>query len=121
MDEFYKLFELSKRNSWKLYADLSALTEPLRNAYIPDILARIPQDRLLFGSDYPIPPSEFSYKKGKNIIKWIRLTLKAFSIRNPLDKNYYLLKKMGFSPSVFTNASNLLNKPFTKRKATNNE
>ena len=47
MDEFYKLFELSKRNSWKLYADLSALTEPLRNAYIPDILARIPQDRSL--------------------------------------------------------------------------
>ena len=83
------------------------LAEPLRNAYIPDILARIPQDRLLFGSDYPIPPSEFSYKKSKNIIKWIRLTMKAFSIRNPLDKNYFILKKMGFDTDVFKNAPGL--------------
>ena len=84
------------------------LAEPLRNAYIPDILAKIPQDRLLFGSDYPIPPSEFSYKKGKNIIKWIKLTFEAFSIRNPLDKNYYLLKKMGFDSQIFKNNSKLL-------------
>ncbi len=64
MEEFFKLFEESKTKPWKLYADLSALAAPLRNAYVPDILAKIPQDRLLFGSDYPIPPSEFSYKKG---------------------------------------------------------
>ncbi len=31
MDEFYKLFEESERKTWKLYADLSALAEPLRN------------------------------------------------------------------------------------------
>ncbi len=111
MEEFFKLFEESKNKSWKLYADLSAIAEPLRNAYVPEILAKIPQDRLLFGSDYPIPPSEFSYKKGKNIIKWIRLTLKALSIRNPLDKNYFVLEKMGFSNQVFNNVNYLLNKP----------
>ena len=110
MEEFYKLFEESKNKPWKLYADLSAIAEPLRNAYVPDILAKIPQDRLLFGSDYPIPPSEFSYKKSKNIIKWIRLTIKAFSIRNPLDKNYFILKKMGFDEQVFYSANSLLNK-----------
>lgn len=71
MDEFSKLIELSKGNKWKLYADLSALAVPLRNVYIPATLARIPQDCLLFGSDYPIYPSEFSYKTGKNIFKWI--------------------------------------------------
>ncbi len=108
MEEFYKLFEESKTKPWKLCADLSALAEPLRNAYVPEILAKIPQDRLLFGSDYPIPASEFSYKTGKNIIKWIRLALKAFSIRNPLDKNYFIIKKMGFDKQVFYNASYLL-------------
>ena len=93
MEEFYKLFEESKTKPWKLYADLSALAEPLRNAYVPDILARIPQDRLLFGSDYPIPPSEFSYKKGKNIIKWIRLTLKLFQSGIPSIRITLLLRK----------------------------
>lgn len=37
------------------------------------------------------------------------LTLKAFSIRNPLDKNYYLPKKMGFDELILSkNAYNTL-------------
>lgn len=107
MDEFYKLFEESGNKSWKLYADLSALAEPLRNAYVPEIQKKIPQDRLLFASDYPLPASELSYKKSRNIFKWIRLAIKAFSIKNPIDKNYFIIKKMGFDKKVFTNAAEL--------------
>jgi mannonate dehydratase len=107
MAEFYKLFEESKNKPWELYADLSALAEPLRNTYIPEIKARIPQDRILFGSDYPLPASELSFKKTNNIFKWIKLTVKAFTIGNPIDKNYFVINKMGFDKAIFTNASGL--------------
>jgi uncharacterized protein len=107
MDEFYKLFDESKDKPWKLYSDLSALAEPLRNIYVPEIQKRIPQNRLLFGSDYPLPASELSYKRNKNIFKWIRAAFNAFSIKNPIDKNYYVIKKMGFDKKIFTNAAEL--------------
>ncbi|MBL7127999.1 MAG: amidohydrolase family protein [Ignavibacteria bacterium] len=107
MEEFYKLFADERINEWKLYADLSALATPLRSNFISGIINKIPHDRLVFGSDYPIPASELSYKKSKNIIKWIILFFKALSIKNPLDKNYHLVEKMGFDKNVFTNASKL--------------
>ena len=110
MEEFFKLFEESKNKPWKLYADLSAVAEPLRNVYVPDILARIPQERLLFGSDYPLPASELSYKKSKNIFEWLKLMAKAFAIKNEIDKNYYMVREMGFDSTIFTNTAGLFEK-----------
>ena len=109
-EEFYKLIEEAENNNWKLYGDLSALTTPTRNSYIPQLKRIVPQNRLIFGSDYPIPPSELSYKKKRNIIKWIKLTFRALSIRNPIDKNYFLIRKMGFEENVFRNGSMLFEK-----------
>ena len=105
--EFYKLFKEAERNNWNLYADLSALATPLRAPYIEDILNKIPAERLLFGSDYPIPASELSYTKTKNIMKWIKFVWKMIHLKNPLDKNYHLIRKMGFDDSIFTNAQKL--------------
>jgi len=107
LDEYYKLVEEAEMKGWKLYSDLSALATPLRNSYIPDIRARTPHNKLLFGSDYPIPASELSYKKSKNIFKWLKLFFDAMSIKNPIDKNYKAIDKMGFNESVFSNASAL--------------
>ena len=103
MKEFYKLFEESKNNNWKLYADMSALTTPLRNKFIPKIKEKISHDRLLFGSDYPVPASELSYKNTKNIYYWLKLFFRAIKEKNPLDKNYKLIKQMKFNDEVFTN------------------
>ena len=110
LDEFYKLIEESKTKNWKLYADVSALAEPFRNEYVPEIKQRIPYDRLLFASDYPLPASELSYKKSKNIFRWLKLASRIFSIKNPIDKNYFVIKKMGFDKTIFTNASELFEK-----------
>ena len=110
LEEFFKLIDEADNKNWKLYGDLSALTTPTRNSYVPQLKRAVPQNRLIFGSDYPIPPSELSYKKKKNIIKWIKLTFKALSISNPIDKNYFLIKKMGFGEDVFTNGSRLFEK-----------
>jgi len=107
MEEFFKLIEESKTNSWKLYADVSALAEPLRNEYVPRLQKSVPPDRLLLGSDYPVPASELSYKSEKNIFNWIKLAWKAITIKNPIDKNYEVIKEMGFDESIFINAGRL--------------
>ena len=105
LDEYYKLIREAEEKGWKLYSDLSALATPLRNSYIPEIKEKVSHDKLLFGSDYPIPASELSYKKSKNILKWQKLVFNACSIKNPIDKNYYLIDKMGFDKKIFTNTS----------------
>jgi predicted TIM-barrel fold metal-dependent hydrolase len=109
-EDFFKLFAELPERDWKLYADLSAITTPLRSFYIDDIIEKIPHEHLLFGSDYPIPASELSYTSRKNIFKWLCFVIKAIQIRNPLDKNYFLISKMGFDPVIFRNANQLFSK-----------
>lgn len=105
--EFFDLIEQAERNEWKLYADISALATPLRAPYIKKILENIPSQRLLFGSDYPIPLSEFTYNRSQNFFSWLRFLWKIASLQNPLDKNYLLMKKMGFAEDIFFNAAKL--------------
>ncbi len=107
LDEFYRLFEEVEKNSWNLYADVSAVATPLRAPYMEKIINKIPHERILFGSDYPLPASELSYTNSKNIFKWLKLIWQAIQIRNPLDKNYTVIKNMGFDDIIFTNAANL--------------
>jgi mannonate dehydratase len=109
-EDFFKLFAELPEHNWKLYADLSAITTPLRSFYIDDIIKKIPHDRLLLGSDYPIPASELSYTSRKNIFKWLKFLIKAIQIKNPLDKNYFLISKMGFDQVIFQTANKLFSK-----------
>lgn len=110
LDDFYKLFKEAENNNWKLYADLSAVATPLRAPYIEKIFKKIPHDRLLFGSDYPLPASELSFTKSKNICKWMKLLWQAIQIRNPLDKNFRLIKNMAFNEIIFSNPAELFSK-----------
>ena len=105
--EFLKLFKEVEQHDWKLYADISALTGPLRADYIDDLIDKIPQERFLFSSDYPIPLSEISYNRSTHFFKWLWFVLKMFFEKNPLDKNYDIVHKMGFHDKVYTNASAL--------------
>jgi predicted TIM-barrel fold metal-dependent hydrolase len=106
-DEFLKLFEEAPRRGWKLYADVSALCTPLRSPYIETIKERVPADRLLFGSDYPIPLFELSYHQSKDFLTWVRFLARVTFLKNPLDKNYMLIKEMGFGEALFTTAASL--------------
>jgi predicted TIM-barrel fold metal-dependent hydrolase len=108
--EFAGLFEDAEKYNWKLYADLSAICSPLRAPYIERIKRVVPPERLLFGSDYPIPLSEISYNKSPNFFAWLRYMKKVIFEKNPLDKNYLVIKEMGFAESIFSNASRLFAK-----------
>jgi predicted TIM-barrel fold metal-dependent hydrolase len=108
--EFAGLFEDAAKYGWKLYADLSAICTPLRAPYIERIKKVVPYERLIFGSDYPIPLSEISYNKSPNFFSWLRYIKRVLFEKNPLDKNYLLIKEMGFDESIFTNAARLFAK-----------
>jgi predicted TIM-barrel fold metal-dependent hydrolase len=105
--EFLGLVEQAEKKNWHLYADVSALATPLRAPYIKKILKKVPAERLLFGSDYPIPLSEFTYHRSHNFFNWLRFLLKVAFLKNPLDKYYLVIKKMGFAEQIFSNASRL--------------
>jgi predicted TIM-barrel fold metal-dependent hydrolase len=109
-EEFARLFEEADRKSWNLYADLSAVCTPFRKKYVEFVLDRVktfPPGRLLYGSDYPVPLSELCYNRSKDFLPWVRFVLRVAAMRNPLDKNFGLIKGMGFDDCVFTNASRL--------------
>ncbi len=107
LNELFQLFKEAPGKNWKLYADISAMLFPNRSFVLQDEWNNIPQDRLIMGSDYPIPMSDFSITNSSNIITRIKLFFKTLFMSNPIDKNYELLKGIGFDNSVFTRASEL--------------
>jgi predicted TIM-barrel fold metal-dependent hydrolase len=104
---FLELFNQSESRRWNLYADLSALTGCFRLRYVREEILRLPHERLLMGSDYPIPISELSHNRRADIFSWLRFILRMMRLKNPLDKNYLLIREMGFNDCVFTNARGL--------------
>jgi predicted TIM-barrel fold metal-dependent hydrolase len=109
-EEFLKLFEEAEANNWNLYADLSAICSPFRIKYVEKVkenVDKIPHSKLIFASDYPIPISELCYNKSTNFFAWLKYVLKVAFMSNQLDKNYELIKGMGFDDRIFTNASEL--------------
>ena len=85
----------AKDRGWELYADVSALSMVFRSALsVRDVLRRIAEphgERLVLGSDYPLPPKS------------------CRSIRNPLDRNYYWLLDRGFPSSIGPAGAKILN------------
>jgi predicted TIM-barrel fold metal-dependent hydrolase len=106
-ESFLNLVDQADTKGWNLYADLSAICIPTRSEYVPRVLNRIPSRRLLFGSDYPVPLTELCYHKGKRFLARLMFFIKIALMENLLDKNYHLIKEMGFDEIVFTNASGL--------------
>ncbi|HOT98383.1 MAG TPA: amidohydrolase family protein [bacterium] len=106
-EDSLKLFEEAGKYGWRLYADLSAITGPMRSTYVETIQKTIPAQRILYGSDYPIPISGLSYHSRINVITWFKFLRELGRIKNPLDKNYRIIEKMKFDPCIYTNASTL--------------
>jgi predicted TIM-barrel fold metal-dependent hydrolase len=106
--ELVKLFDESVSRNWKLYADLSAINLGPRHIYIDKIKMDIPAQSLIFGSDYPIPILDISQKPHISLWHWLKHFFQTIIIKNPLDKNYALIKNMEFDETLFYNASNIL-------------
>jgi uncharacterized protein len=89
-----------------LYGDLSALNLPLRSAGLTTLIRPEFHDRLVHGSDYPVPVQP----------RWAQLrglltAKEAGFLRdepNFLERDYHLKVAMGFPPAVFTRIWDLL-------------
>jgi len=106
--ELIDLFRDAESKDWKIYADLSAINLGPRGLYIDRLKKDIPPQRLIFGSDYPIPILDVSQKPHLSLGHWLKHFFQTIFIRNPLDKNYRLIKNMDFDEALFYNASNIL-------------
>ncbi|MBN1901763.1 hypothetical protein JW926_10610, partial [Candidatus Sumerlaeota bacterium] len=89
-------------------ADLSALTfpSPYRINLIKEIKDNIPPERLVLGSDYPIPITSLWIGAGGEIDKeeWEHIS----KISNPLDRNVETIRALGFDEQVLHNAGIVL-------------
>jgi predicted TIM-barrel fold metal-dependent hydrolase len=106
--ELIALFREGESKNWKLYTDLSAINLGPRYLYIDKLKKDIPPQRLIFGSDYPIPILDISQKPHLSLWHWLKHFFQTIFIKNPLDKNYLLIKNMEFDETLFYNASNIL-------------
>ena len=106
--ELITLFQERESKNWRLYADLSAINLGPRNLYIDKVKEDIPPQCLIFGSDYPIPILDISQKPHLSIWHWLKHFFQTIFMKNPLDKNYALIKNMEFDETLYYNASNIL-------------
>jgi predicted TIM-barrel fold metal-dependent hydrolase len=120
-DRYYRelidLFLEGEPKGWNLYADLSAINLGPRMSYIDRVKVDIPPERLVFGSDYPLPILDISQRPRLSLWQRLKYFLQTIAAKNPLDKNYLLIKNMEFDEALFTNASKILRLPEPPRAA----
>lgn len=89
-----------------LYGDTSAFGMPFSQRKIPPLLAPRVVDRLLNGSDTPVPISPYwaALKRDLPLGRARQLAL----IRNPFERDVQLKSALGFPDSLFTRAGDVL-------------
>jgi predicted TIM-barrel fold metal-dependent hydrolase len=112
LNELSEMLEEADRRDWRLYADISAMCTLFRASIIDDILRKIPHDRMVFGSDYPIPIDDMPphFVETLDLREFFRIT----KIDNPIEKNYQQLLAMDFPEDAMTRGSELLHIPREK-------
>jgi len=105
---FFALLEMFKRYP-NLYGDISAFNVPLRGRHIRKCLRPGIVERMVHGSDYPVPVNGlWAWLRGFiNRADW-RSSAKELNI---LERDYQIKVAMGFPPDVFTRGWNLLRRP----------
>jgi len=92
-----------------LYGDTAAFNLPNRCHRLRQCLQPGVVERLVHGSDLPVPvwalPGLLAGRFG--VATWWRLR----RLRNPLERDYQLKRAMGFPAAVFTRATRLLRQP----------
>lgn len=101
---FESFVELASMYS-NLYGDISTVTNKDR---LSRLLEEVPE-KLLYGSDFPIPPVTLG---SPDLEKW----WKGLRTKNPLLRHYQLRKELGIPEEVFERAADLL-----KIKPTNDQ
>jgi len=89
-----------------LYADNSALTTLNRFSTLPELLEGGWHDRIIHGSDYPVPIMPWGPWLGGHYDLDSALFLQ--SIQNPLERDYQAKRLMGFGEESFSRLARLL-------------
>ena len=91
-----------------LYADSSALNTPFRSKALGRVLAAPPdiRDRVLHGSDYPVPVGPW-YARLRGLIS-SEARREAAAETNPLQRDYLLKRAAGFGDTHFTRFEQVL-------------
>ncbi len=114
LDELSEMFDEREKRGWNLYADISAMCTLFRVSIIDDVLKKIPHDRMVLGSDYPIPidsmPPQFNESLPFEEYREID------ELGSPIEKNYRQLLAMKFPKQAMTKASSILRIPKEKIK-----
>jgi predicted TIM-barrel fold metal-dependent hydrolase len=98
--------EAERNGRWHLFADVSAMCLPCRIGTVGRVLESIPGERMILGSDYPVPVSDMPLNVMKDLAFGDYVALLA--TENPLDKNFRQLLAMGFPASIGTRAAQVI-------------
>lgn len=112
LDALSEMFDEGERRGWNLYADISAMCTLFRASIIDDILKKIPHNRMVLGSDYPIPVDNMSPKFVETLT--LQEYLDIAKIDSPIEKNYRQLLAMDFPKEAMTKGSSILRIPEEK-------
>lgn len=102
---FFTLLEMFRQYP-NLYGDLSAFNVPLRGRHVRKCLEPGVVDRMIHGSDYPVPVNGlWAWLRGfVDRAAWRRSARQA----NVIERDYQLKVEMGFPAGVFTRGWGLL-------------
>jgi uncharacterized protein len=98
--EYFHIFAEMTRRHPNLYGDTSAFNVPIRGRHVRECLREPLVERMLHGSDYPVPVhGHFPWAKG--YVDWP--TFRRWE-RHPniLERDYQLKRAMGFPPECFS-------------------
>jgi predicted TIM-barrel fold metal-dependent hydrolase len=102
---FFELLKMFERYP-NLYGDVSAFNVPLRGRHVRECLKRGVVERMIHGSDYPVPVNGlWAWLRG--FIDWPDYRAAARE-PNIIERDYQLKVAMGFPPEVFTRGWDLL-------------
>jgi predicted TIM-barrel fold metal-dependent hydrolase len=104
--EYFHIFVGMTRRFENLYGDSSAFNVPLRGRHLKKCLESPLRERLVHGSDYPVPVHGH-WAWMRRFIGWQDFR-ECEKNRNIIERDYQLKLAMGFEPEHFTRVNNLL-------------
>jgi predicted TIM-barrel fold metal-dependent hydrolase len=104
--EYFHVFADMTRRFPNLYGDTSAFNIPIRGRHVPECLREPLLERIIHGSDYPVPVhGHFAWLKG--FVDW-KTFRRWENHSNILERDYQLKVAMGFPARSFTRIGELL-------------
>jgi hypothetical protein len=104
--DYFPTFVAMTRQYERLYGDNSAFNVPIRGRHIRECLVPPVADRIVHGSDYPVPIIGY-WNCLRGLLDW-QTCRRLQQLDSALERDYQLKKAVGFSAATFTRAESLL-------------